>query len=212
LGAGLVVVVSILVLALILGGRIHPRPHPGQPKPVKGKGSAGRSIGIQHPITIREKPSESGKTAMGINSNQVSALPARWWQRVRWLRHKEEPVHARAYLVPLVGFDEPTLPGPLQITTDEVTLGSDFHQAELVINDASIDRVHARILYDGKTHLITDAGTVAGTWVNYVEVAPDGTALVHMDIIHLGRIGFRFQLSEPGPLRKIIVIPLETSQ
>ena len=60
--------------------------------------------------------------------------------------------------------------------------------------------------------LITDAGTVAGTWVNYEQVIPKGTVLRHMDIIHMGRIGLRFQLSDPGQPRKIIVTPLEPPQ
>jgi hypothetical protein len=212
LGAGLVVVSSVLVLALIIGGRIRPKPHPGQPNPSRSNGNGRRPSAAQHPVTIRGKPSKETPSVNGINPKPASITPVSWWRRLPWLQRKEEPVHARAYLMPLAGSDEPTLPASLQVVGDEVTLGSDSHQAGLVISDASIDRLHARVQYDGKTYVITDAGTVAGTWVNYEEVPPGGVAIHHMDIIHLGRIGFRFQLSEPGQLRKIIVTPLETRQ
>jgi predicted component of type VI protein secretion system len=111
-----------------------------------------------------------------------------------------------------VGSDEPTLPAPLQITDQDVSLGSDPHQVSLVIADPSIEAVHARIHHVDQAFLLTDAGTVAGTWVNYEQVDPQGTTLEHMDIIHLGRIGFRFKLSEPGPLHKVVVTPLEPQQ
>jgi predicted component of type VI protein secretion system len=108
-----------------------------------------------------------------------------------------------------VGFDEPTIPAPLQITTENISLGSDPHRATLVIVDPSIEGLHARIHRQDKAFLIADAGTVAGTWVNYEQVISQGTLLQHMDIIHLGRIGFRFQLLEPGQPRKVTVTPLE---
>jgi predicted component of type VI protein secretion system len=111
-----------------------------------------------------------------------------------------------------VGSDEPTLPAPLQITVEDVILGSDPHQIDLVIIDPSIEGVHARIHHEAGSFLITDAGTVAGTWVNYNQVGPQGMYLEHADIIHLGIVGFRFKLSEPGQSRKIVVTPLEPNQ
>jgi pSer/pThr/pTyr-binding forkhead associated (FHA) protein len=92
---------------------------------------------------------------------------------------------------------------------DEVSLGSDSRRSGLVISDPSIDGVHANIRHEGKSFVINDAGTVAGTWLNYEQVTSSGATLHHMDIIHLGRIGFRFRLTEPDPLPKISVTPLE---
>lgn len=147
-----------------------------------------------------------------INSSlpiKVKAVSKSWRERFSWLTRKEKPIPAMAYLIPLVGSDEPTLPATLQITNQDVTLGSDPHQASLVIVDRSIEGVHARIHHADKTFLITDEGSGAGTWVNYERISSQGSYLEHMDIIHLGRIGFRFKLSEPGPLREIVVTPLE---
>ena len=57
--------------------------------------------------------------------------------------------------------------------------------------------------------MITDTGSVAGTWVNYQPVPEAGTPLEHADIIHLGGVVLRFNLAEPGQPRKILVTPLE---
>jgi hypothetical protein len=207
-----VVVFSVLVLALILGGRIRPKPHPGQPRQAKGSPNNGRPNGSVLPTVRQDKLPIGIPPTGGRHLKPISAAPGKWWQRLPWYKRKEQPSPAKAYLIPLVGYDEPTLPAPLQINADEIILGRDPHQAGLVINDASIDNVHARIHCEGKSYLITDAGTVAGTWVNYEQVLQAGKNLAHLDIIHLGRIGFRFQLSEPGPLRKISVTLMDDQQ
>jgi hypothetical protein len=213
LGAVAVVSTSVLVLVLILGGRIRPRLHPGQVRNGVNRTEKTRRVGYQQVLHQPKDP------VIHPPENTAPAMPMReplhskgWFERLPWVRHEEVLAPARAYLIPLVGFDEPTIPIPLQITADDISLGSDPHLANLVITDPSIERLHARIHLDGKLFLLIDAGTVAGTWVNYEQVASTGTHLRHMDIIHLGRIGFRFQLSEPGPLRKVIVSPLELRQ
>jgi hypothetical protein len=212
LGATIVVSASVLVLVLILGGRIRPRLHPGQ---VRNALSTNEKT---HP-SRRHAPSSPPKDQGTKSDKTLSAVPIRatthskgWFERLPWAKQELVVAPARAYLIPLVGFDEPTIPAPLQITTDDISLGSDPHSTSLVIDDPSIEGVHAQIRLDGTSYLITDAGTVAGTWVNYEQVASSGTHLRHMDIIHLGRIGFRFQLSEPGQLSRIIVTPLEPHQ
>ncbi len=212
LGAAAVVAASVLVLMLILGGRIRPSLHPGQVRNWVGGGEKTRPAGYRQLLSQpKDQASPPPQTASAVPPHEPFHLKG-WFERLPWLRREEVLAPARAYLIPLVGFDEPTIPAPLQITTEDITIGSDFHLANLVIVDPSIDGLHARIHQEDKTFLITDAGTVAGTWVNYEQVASSGTYLRHMDIIHLGRIGFRFQLSEPGQLRKIIVSPLETLQ
>jgi hypothetical protein len=200
---------SILILVLILGGRIHPKLYPGQVRPPAGstektrpKGYRERMRQLRDPVTQPVKISSTLKV-------QAKTRSKNWRERVPWLKRKEEPTPAMAYLIPLVGSDEPTLPAPLQITTEDVTLGSDPHQASLVITDPSIEGLHARIHHEDKSFLLTDAGSIAGTWVNFEQVTPNGTTLEHADIIHLGRVGFRFKLSEPGQLGKVVIIPLE---
>ena len=209
LGAAIVVAASLLVLVLILGGHIRPRLHPGQVRNGVSWSEKTRPAGSRSsPLKRDNQDNNQTKTAA------IEPIPTRprlkgWFDRLPWVSHEEQPIPAIAYLIPLVGFDEPTIPAPLQITVDDLSLGSDPHLASLVIVDPSIEGLHARIHRQDKAFLIADAGTVAGTWVNYEQVVSQGTPLQHMDIIHLGRIGFRFQLSEPGQPRKVTVTPLE---
>jgi hypothetical protein len=204
-----IVTVSFVLLALVVGGRIRPKPHPGQARPGSNGAEKTRPAGSRAQLV---QPGEA--INQPNNSLSTPAVSERihlkgWFERLPWFKHEETLIAARAHLIPLVGFDEPTIPAPFQITSDNIRLGSDTRQADFVIADPSIEGLHTRIQFDGNTFLITDAGTVAGTWVNYEQATSQGTQLRHMDIIHLGRIGFRFQLSEPGQLRKISVTPLE---
>jgi len=212
IGVTVFVSASILVLVLILGGRIHPKLHPGQVWPVADSSEKARPAGYRERLRrLRDPVTQPVKIA------STQPAPARphskgWREHLPWFKHKEEPVPAMAYLIPLIGSDEPTLPAPMQITTDDITLGSAPHQAGFVIFDPSIEGLHARIHHADKSFLITDAGSVAGTWVNYEQVNAQGTHLEHADIIHLGRVGFRFILSEVGQQRTVVVTPLEPNQ
>ncbi len=209
IGVTVVVSASILVLVLIVGGRIRPKPHPGQVWPPAGSTDKTRPAGYRERMQQRKDPVTQPVQIASSSNKKVKTRSINWKAFIPWLTRKEKPIPALAYLMPLVGSDEPTLPAAMQINNQDVILGSDAHQATLVIVDRSVDAVHARIQHADKTFLITDAGSGAGTWVNYERVSSQGTTLEHMDIIHLGRIGFRFKLSEPGALRKIVVTPLE---
>jgi hypothetical protein len=212
IGVTVIVSASILVLVLIVGGRIHPKPHPGQVRHPAGSGEKTRPLGYRERMRQRKDPLTQPVKIATSSPVRVKTFIKSWRERLPWLKRKEEPIPALAYLIPLVGSDEPTLPAPLQITDEDITLGSDPHQATLVITDPSIEGVHARIHHGDKTFLIIDAGSVAGTWVNYEQVTPQGTNLEHMDIIHMGMIGFRFKFSEPGQLRKVVITHLEPNQ
>lgn len=211
-GVAIVVSASLLVLVLILGGHIRPKPHPGQVRNGVGGAEKTRPVGSRTSSGQQENLVNSlNKTAV-TKSKVVRPRLKGWFERLPWFRHEEPPIPAIAYLIPLVGFDEPTIPAPLQINTEVISLGSDPHLASHVIIDPSIEGLHARMHRSGLSYVITDAGSVAGTWVNYDQVVSPGTPLRHMDIIHLGRIGLRFQLSDPGQPRKISVTPLEPQQ
>jgi hypothetical protein len=203
---------SILVLVLILGGHIHPKPHPGQAKHLAGSSEKTKPAGYRERMRQRKDPVTQPVKITSAQPVQTKPRSKSWSERLPWLKRKEGPVPTMAYLIPLAGSDETTLPAPMQITAEDVTLGCDPLQASLVIADPSIEGLHAHIHHEAKSFLIADAGSVAGTWVNYELVPPLGTHLEHADIIHLGRVGFRFILSEPGPLPKVVVTPVEPNQ
>jgi hypothetical protein len=200
IGVIVLISASILALVLILGGRIHPKPYPGQ---------------VSHPARYRARMLQRKDTVVqpaNISSNpqfHTNMGSKSWKGRLPWLKRKVEAMPVIAYLIPMVGSDEPTLPEPLRIMADDVTLGSDSLRANLVISDRSIEGIHARIRHEGKSFVITDTGSVAGTWVNYQPVPTAGTLLEHADIIHLGGVVLRFNLAEPGQPRKILVTPME---
>ena len=75
------------------------------------------------------------------------------------------------------------------ILEDVVTIGSS--QADLIINEPEISRIHARISREGELLFIKDMNSTNGTWVNehkleVYEVCP----VRHKDIIKLADIKF----------------------
>jgi len=125
------------------------------------------------PVTGRIK---NGHTANGRNSKMDA--PA-WLQRLT-------PDLAVASVSPIL------------ITEKEITFGSDPVQSTYVLDDPSISPRHARLAQteDGN-YLIADAGTVAGTWVNFEPVGKAGHPLQHGDVVHFGQLIFRFELKDP---------------
>jgi hypothetical protein len=210
---GVIVLISasILGLVLILAGRIHPKPHPGQLRTPAGSSEKTNPAGYRERMRQRKDPVTQPVKIAPVLPVQVRVRSS-WREQLPWLKRNEKPIPAIAYLVPLVNTDETTLPGPMQINADEIILGRDPLQASLVIADPSIEDLHARIHHEGNLFLITDAGSVAGTWVNYEQVPPTGTPLEHADIIHLGVVGFRFNLANPDSTRKVVITPLEPDQ
>lgn len=107
-----------------------------------------------------------------------------------------------AYLVRL-GEDGEALPGTVvPLARSELTLGSDPREAMVIVNDPSVAGLHARLVQEeeGKYRLF-DAGSLAGTWVNYRPVPAGGVLLEHEDCIHLGRVMYRFEASQPEKKR-----------
>jgi hypothetical protein len=99
---------------------------------------------------------------------------------------------------------------PVPLTGIDVVLGRDASLAAVVLDDPSVERMHARLIRqaDGD-YLLRDQGSVAGSWINYELVPKSGQRLQHGDHIQLGRVEFRFQLPGDHPPRKISISPDE---
>ena len=78
---------------------------------------------------------------------------------------------------------------------DEVIAGSQ-RGCELRLQEESVAAEHARLTRqkDGNYH-VADLGSEAGTWVNYAPVSAEGSQLRDGDLLHIGRVAFRFLLS-----------------
>ncbi len=84
--------------------------------------------------------------------------------------------------------------GPfIPLLEEEITFGHDPVRAMHVLDHPSIAPLHARLRRSGDSYLLTDAGSVAGTWVNFEAVGKEGHLLRHGDVIHFGSLAFRFE-------------------
>lgn len=138
-------------------------------------------------------------------AQNVKTLPS--VERPTWPRSATAGLSsAPAWLVRLPDLDDSGSAGSAQrasasaipLTRREVTLGSSSQRANFSIQSTSVSELHARIVQTPEGGFqIFDAGSVAGTWVNYAPVPSTGLLLRHGDIIHLGRATFRFELANP---------------
>ena len=119
------------------------------------------------------------------------------------------PTPAQAYLQRLGEDGNPLSGSIIPLTQTEITFGSDPAQAIQVIDSPSVSPLHARLITTSEGYRLADAGSVAGTWLNYAPVSSLGARLEHGDLIHFGRASFRFQLSRPGRARKIQAQPYQ---
>ncbi|MFZ5881691.1 MAG: FHA domain-containing protein [Chloroflexota bacterium] len=114
---------------------------------------------------------------------------------------RPRPVDAPAYLVRLQADGQPAAGQPIPLAEKEMTFGADPVQAAHVLDAPSISALHARLKQaeDGG-FLLFDAGSVAGTWVNYEPVPREGHRLTPGDVVHFGQLVYRFQLRTPPPI------------
>ena len=124
----------------------------------------------------------------------------------RWL-HISSGGHAQAFLTRLGENDKPVPGIKIDLNRKEITFGRDSQKSLCVLDSPSVDGLHARMQHTGENDFIlSDAGSVAGTWINFTPVDTHGTRLVHGDLIHFGRLAYRFEQANPDPLPKPIVV------
>jgi hypothetical protein len=147
---------------------------------------------VTQPVNIRQD---------GLRPNQGATMPV-------MPRTMSSDMPAWLLLLSEDGRPMPNFSVPLQHS--ELTFGSDPRQAGQLINDPSVSGLHARLsrTNDGD-FILSDAGSVAGTWVNYAPISTLGTHLKHGDLISLGRVSFRFELNHPGHVRQPVVLPVQ---
>ncbi len=184
---------AILLLVLVLGGRIRPRPV-YIPKFRRKK----TEDPVTQPIPAR-RPTQPSRSQRRL-ATWANELPG----RLQWpqSKSKERPV---AFLARFSNDEQPNAARgtAIPITKPEITLGSDPQQATIVLNDPSVEALHGRLrLASDGNFYVADTGSVAGTWINYAPVPKDWTRIEDGDLIHVGRVGFRFTVnpaSQPQP-------------
>lgn len=102
---------------------------------------------------------------------------------------------AIAYLQRLNMQDVEENPSLIPVMSDEINIGSEAGN-DLLISEESVSPRHARLVQTTDTEfLVTDLGSEAGTWVNYAPVSADGSHVRDGDLLHIGRVAFRFLLA-----------------
>ncbi len=177
---------ALLLLVMILGGRLRPRSQR------VASSRRTRSDPVTQPVHITAEPAANRR--------------ASWASRFQLVQHPTAP-QAQAFLYPLPEPDvERTIP-PIPIPPDDLTIGSDAAQVGLALDDPSVEKHHATLTHqeDG-AYRLADEGSIAGTWVNYTPVSKEGVCLEHGDLIHIGRVGFRFSLRTPTHTRRPVIV------
>ncbi|MDX1438220.1 MAG: FHA domain-containing protein, partial [Anaerolineales bacterium] len=190
--AAIVMAGAVLFLILVMGGRLRPR----GAVPTR---SVGASPSRKTRPAASRRPTQPAKTRrmMAMTAELPGALTR------SKTRARAEP---KAYLTWLNGGGDGNGNGGAEavpIRGQDVIFGTDSRRATLQLEDSSVESVHARLRQkrDG-TFELRDEGSVAGTWVNYAPVSRSWTKLEEGDLIHVGKVGFRFHSSSPTRPRR----------
>jgi hypothetical protein len=201
-GALVVFTGAVVVLVLVLGGRIQPN-QPGKPASAKNQASRqprlkrGLSRADRDPVTQPVQPKAEDSTRP--TTPRALRLPH---------SHSRSSSPVLAFLTPVLPSDEAQHAAPIPISSDEIIFGCDPIQSTWVVDDPSLEGLHARLTREGNAYRLVDAGTTAGTWINYTPVSPQGDLVENGDLIHLGRVCFRFSSRPPGKVKKpTIIVP-----
>jgi len=99
-------------------------------------------------------------------------------------------------LEPLAGESRELLP----IREDNITIGSQAQTAQIVLEDESVARLHARVRRQDHSYWLFDEGSAEGTYLNYERLGLAPRELSDGDILQFGKVGFRFCLRESNEM------------
>ncbi|MBI4733039.1 MAG: FHA domain-containing protein [Chloroflexi bacterium] len=138
---------------------------------------------------------------------EVESAPEARTRRTHWGRAAAIK-QSDAYLLRLKEDGQPVTATPIPVTTPEMTFGSDPIQATRVLDDPSVSPLHARLREENGQFVLTDEKSASGTWVNHEPlVAP--LPLRHGDVLHIGRISYRFMLRRPPETPAPRILPVK---
>ncbi len=178
----LLIAAAVLTLVIVLTGRRN----------LLTRTITQRTQRFNDPLTQPVKIHQTSKTNTENDSTQRTTIPRKKIRtpapaKLLWLSEEGHPIPDKV----------------IQLKRREISLGSDPKQAICVLNSPSVSPIHARLYQTPEGNFVlADSDSVAGTWVNYTPVPKAGVQLKHSDIIHLGRIAFRFELNSPNRLRQ----------
>jgi hypothetical protein len=159
---------------------------------------------LTQPVSIRPTPARKDASRPRKEREQGSPLiPI-------WPRQASQTGPAR--LVILDENEQPVTGGSIPLARQEMTFGSDPQRATQVLNSPTVDSLHARLSRTPEGEFIlSDQNSIAGTWINYAPVTAGGARLEHGDLIHIGKVMFRFEITDPAriPTAQVRVMDLD---
>ena len=152
---------------------------------------------LTQPVPIRQvEPAQPRQQTPSVE-------PAR--DKINWALSK---LKAPARLVQLDAEGKPVRGSTIPLDKDQITFGKDAKRVTCVLDSASVSGMHARFFRSAEgQYMLADAGSVAGTWINYVPAPMEGLQLQHGDMVHFGKMAFRFELSNPPKQTRLKVVP-----
>jgi hypothetical protein len=168
--------VGVLALVFIIGSRRNWFSN------LPGRSRKEMSDPVTQPVLIRMDDARPRPTVTTPRSSVVR-IPARL---VRLDEASQQPIPGKA----------------IAINQRELSFGSDPKKALIVLDSPSVSPLHARLTQTGEdVYILSDEGSVAGTWVNFAPVSSQGVRLMHGDLVHIGKLAFRFELANPPAVR-----------
>jgi hypothetical protein len=159
---------------------------------------------VTQPVKVQPLASRPARTGFW-KRREAKSTPIPTWPRA-------SVPNAPARLLILDENEQPVTGGILPLSRQEITFGSDPKRATQVLNSPTVDGLHARLYRNEQEEFfLADQNSIAGTWINYAPVTPAGAHLEHGDLIHIGKVMFRFELTDPSrvPPVEVKVIDLE---
>lgn len=206
-GVAVLVLTALIGFVMVLGGRLQPyaayRRIFSKSKPIDQKRTKTKP-------EKRDMPTNE-KNRSTLNDAETSAGLPGWINRFTRRGIRTSP-KALAYLVPITEGDNPTRESPIPLHDGEIILGRDPRKVTRAIPDPALQAVHTRLYYEDGRYHIFDAGTTAGTWVNFTRVPSEGIFLRHGDLVHIGRMPFRFTARDSKGARKPVIIAVEQTR
>jgi len=81
----------------------------------------------------------------------------------------------------------------------EMLAGSNKNQCQILLKLPSVEKIHALITTTAEGQVkIANRSTKNGTWVNFAPVSSQGAILHSGDLVHFGKVAFRYEISQPN--------------
>jgi len=89
--------------------------------------------------------------------------------------------------------------GSIILNGTEIIIGRDARQCQIVLKMPTVEKVHAIITLAEDGHArIANRSVKNGTWLNFAPVSSAGAILHSGDLIHFGKVAFRYQIGNTG--------------